>query len=241
MIVNKIKILNTPGTKSITFPLGENFDFYDREDSVLIQEEKIVEEIIGKPLNYELLRFSMKPLNNISKIKYNFYLQIAGVNNWGTSYSALTTTSSIQNNAKGFTKSFFKMDFYNSKDIANQKIYFTIILPTTSGIKMMENGEEVIVPKFELDHVGNKEGYYIYWYEDVNLLGITEMFFKSKFFNAITGKYIGFLNKQKSSGIAVDDDFYYKLKFDYAEKQYLILNNGDSQINEVNWYQYLLF
>ena len=123
MNVNRIKLLNTLVDRNILLPLSENLDMSDRGDSVSIEEEKIVDGIIGKPTNYELCRYSMEPISNSNKTKitYNYNFQIAGVNQWGISYSALTGVedTSQLNSIKGFKKSFFKMDFFDKKDISS--------------------------------------------------------------------------------------------------------------------------
>ena len=240
MDVNKIKILNTPGDKLITFPLGEKWDLYNRDDSISVEEARIVEEIIGKPTNYELVRYSMKPIGLDSKITYNFKFQVAGVNQWGLTYTSQTTVSDVQYLSKSFSKSFFKLDFYDLQDNLRQKIYFTVIFPASSGNRISFQNGFINIPKFELDHVGTQEGYYIYWYEDESLFNLTDMYFKAKFFNGVNGQYVVFLNKQKTSGNAQEIDFYYKVRFDYINKNYLVLDSSDAQINAITWYEYIL-
>ena len=52
MNVNKIKILNSGVERNISIPISQNLDLLNRGDSVDIEKDKIVDNIIGKPTNY---------------------------------------------------------------------------------------------------------------------------------------------------------------------------------------------
>jgi hypothetical protein len=379
MDVNKIKIVSSPGEKSITFPLSENWDLLNRGDSISVEETKIIYGIIGKPLNYELVRYSMRPLplgsefgdgfcqytdasgnlitppgtpfilsltingeniiinfsvvnptlgpqgpnntyvylgysqstglnydlifnlpnpnygpnyaqgwwsiegnfdntsevistnlfdppqgswiqvqtgnitNNLlsdtistpcsqqtnSKLIHNFNFLISE-NTWTTSYPPTFERAEIKYLAKSFFKSFFKLDFYDSIDQLAQKIYFTIILPASSGILGNEDGVDLTIPIFELDHVGTQEGYYIYWYEDKSLFNITEMYFKAKFFNGKLGEFFQFSNVTPNDILPKSinsNNLYYKVVFDYNNFEYIIKDLSDNTITNLNWYQ----
>lgn len=246
MNVNKIKIPNTLGEKNIQVSLSQNLDLLNRGDSVEIEKDKIVDNIIGKPTNYELARYSMAPIGNNTKIIYKMYLVTSQPPNftaeWNTTYlSGLTTfeVSEVEYLAKNFINSFFKLDFYNSKDLLNQKIFFTVILNCTSGIKQDDGGFYINVPIFELDHFGTQEGYYIYWYEDVSITNLTEMYFGCKFFNGKTGQFKGFVNQPNLLGPANNDTFFYKITFDYINKLYKVYDTFGIVTNQINFYQYL--
>jgi len=238
MNVNKIKILNSSTDRQIIVPLSNNWDLSNREDSVNIQKEQIVKEIIGKPINYELARFSMKPLGNVTKIIYKFNFLGFGVNNYLTSYETTFTNDEIEFLSKGFSRSFFKLNFYNKIDKLQQKILFSVILTTPSGQK--EN--EIYTTVFELDHFGIQEGYYLYWYEDESLFNLTELYFDCKFFNAKLGEFFQFINVKKNTlsttGKVPQENFFYKLKFDYTDKTYQVFDLTNTVVNQLNWYIY---
>lgn len=242
MDVNKIKIRQTIGNKEITLPIFSNWDLYAREDSVNIEKDKIVEKIIGKPTNYELCRYTMETVLNESKLIYELNFRKLGSNQWHNSYLSGITTfdkNDIEYLNKSFTKSFFKLDFYDTIDKIKQKIQFSVILNTTSGIKVDENGDLLYIPKFELDHIKIQESYYIYWYEE-NILNITDFYFNCKFFNAKVGEFTTFINK-KTSDIPTDyipqDNFFYKITINYSKKTYKIFDEANNQINFLNWYE----
>jgi len=255
MDVNKIKIINSPGDKSIVLPIGENWDLMNRGDTISIEEAKIVDGVIGKPTNYELVRYSMKPITSGpfpgSKLIHEFYFITQDTPSFAfnTSYTGQTasnfTTAEVQYLAKNFFKSFFKIDFYDKIDQFRQKIYFTIILPAYSGKKVVDGATTLYTPVFELDHVGTQEGYYIYWYEDESLFNINEMYFRVKFFNGKTGQYSVFVNSLDQDLLpnptplksVKDENLYYKVEFDYVNFEYIIKDLNDNVINVLTWYQ----
>jgi hypothetical protein len=69
-----------------------------------------------------------------------------------------------------------------------------------------------------------------------------------KFFNAKIGEFVRFINKPQSSistkfNFKKENNFYYKLIFDYQDKKYSIFNEDDQIIgtveNPINWYEYI--
>lgn len=135
MDVNKIKILNSAQTKEITIPLGMNWDLYDREGAIIQEEVNIVQEVIGEPINYELVRFSRRPLNNaLTNQVYEFYFYSASTLQWVNSYLTNFTENQVLYYSNPFKKSFFKLDLYDTPDPLTQKIYLTIILSTSQSV-----------------------------------------------------------------------------------------------------------
>ena len=61
-----------------------------------------------------------------------------------------------------------KMSKTKSKPAEKKQInYLTAIIPTQQGFKMpailQRTPVEIKMPKFQLDYVGDKEGFFIYW------------------------------------------------------------------------------
>jgi len=345
MDVNKFKILQTPGNKNILVPLGNNEDLLDREGAIIQQEAKIIEDVIGVPINYELARYSNAPDNDgYTQLSYNFYFTDSPSNPALLSYESKFTESQVRYKTKQFRNSFFKLDFYDTPDPKKQKAFFTIILPTiksneinnslcdswvisvnqfgrlsytdccgnivnqtlsfnssTSFCKAIntpatftytetrnelpviynididfdgfENSAayslqslgdcacnslippaasaipNLLEPSFLLDHTALKEGFYIYWYENSEIVENNIFYMSAKFFNASNGKYIKFIiNDQSSYSNSYripNNDFYHRLVFNYGTKTYRLYggqspnNSPLNLINTVRWFEYM--
>jgi len=341
MDVNKIKIVTSDLEKGVVVPLSMNWDFLDRETSLVRQEEEVIKEVIGIPPNYELSRFSNEPTNVDSRqlgYIFNFAPSIEGP--WENSYLSKFTELQVRYRTDAFKKSFFKLDFYNSMDPKTQKNYLSVILQTSQSyveipscaeysiiifqagfgtftytdccgneqvwtrtnvnnnltfcplfnssatyVRDLEgeitsydfvldgdsydidniilsptsqscecssvessagqsNIEPLMRPSILLDYVNNKEGFFIHWFEDRNLLGIDTLYMTAKFFNAATGQYIKFTNSAQidfgSLYRVPNINFYYTVNFNYDDKTYEIVNNQtDVPTNDVFWFEYV--
>jgi hypothetical protein len=103
--------------------------------------------------------------------------------------------------------------------------------------------DDSIVPIFTLDHVGNQEGYYIYWFQDKDLIDVDYLYMTSKFFDAKDGTYTKFTTKSQnnfSDPYQIPNEyFYYRVKFDYGDKVYRILDAiNDIDLSNVSWFEY---
>jgi hypothetical protein len=138
--------------KYINIPIEIKWDFIGQDDAVEKYQEQVVEEIVGFPGDFEILRFAHESYDNGTKtdIKYDFHffaddngqvpsnpstlVTTSNVSNWITSYipEGFLTTE-VYYYIKPFTKSFFKLDFYDTKDTISQTNYFTVIIPVQQG------------------------------------------------------------------------------------------------------------
>jgi hypothetical protein len=341
MDVNKIKIVNSDLEKGIVVPLGMNWDFLDRESSLKKQEEEVVKEVIGIPVNYELSRFSNEPTNfNSRQLGYIFHFSPSVEGPWENSYLSKFTELQVRYRTDAFKKSFFKLDFYNSMDPKTQKNYLSVILQTSQSyveipscseyrliifqagfgtftytdccgneqvwtkqnigdilnfcplfnsnatyVRDLEgeitsydfvldgdtydideinlfttspscecssvessagqsNIEPLVRPSMLLDYFGNKEGFFLHWFEDRNLLNIDTLYMTAKFFNAATGQYVKFTDSAQTDFGNVyrvpNRHFYYTVNFDYDDKTYEIVSNQtDVATNDVFWFEYV--
>ena len=180
MSVNKIKIIRPTTNNYVDIPIEMKWDFAGHDDSILEYQKEMVKEIIGSPNDFEISRFSHNS-NNVGEtdINYEFYFydnvspitaNTINQTNWGISYiNEGFTNEEVYYYTKPFTKSFFKLDFYDTTDEKTQQIYFTIILPVQQGEFMSVNlnvllpNVDIRKPKFKLDYIGDKEGFFIYW------------------------------------------------------------------------------
>ena len=101
----------------------------------------------------------------------------------------------------------------------------------------------IYIPDFVLDHYGDQEGYFIYWYEDESLLNLSELYMKVKFFDGGTGQYTTFTVNPQSSYVnkytIPNDDFYVRVQFFYNQKWYDFFDIlTGNVINVCNWYEY---
>jgi len=273
MSVNKYRIVPNNNEKYLNIPIEMKWDFSGRDDSVDEYQKTILEEIIGTANDFELCRFSHKEYLNIDQrlktninYEFNFYnnsLPITAstvtTSNWGNSYLNLAfTPQDIYFYRKPFTKSFFKLDFYDTPSSVNQNIYFSIILPVQQGefenvnLSSYITNVDIRKPKYKLDFLGDKEGFFIYWLRDRNYIDISEFFMSAKFFNGKTGKFIRMMNRPQITPFTPSlftfnssEYFYYKVKLDYNSKTYEMFSTiNPNQLVGVEetpivWYEYV--
>ena len=244
---------------------------YGQEDSIELYEEDVLEEIIGVAEDFELLRFSHKPYDNDTKtdVKYDFHfysgnptnVTTATNNDWVTSYlpEGFTKTE-VYYFEKPFTKSFFKLDFYDTMDGKSQTNYFTIIIPSYSGsyekIDITANLKNVLVkrPNYNFDYITspgeistNMDGFFYYWLKSRKFIDLDTFYMSVKFFDAKLGVFVRMMTVPQSTladkfVFNNGNYFYNKVVLDYATKTYRIYNYLDSRIgtgSPIKWYEYV--
>jgi hypothetical protein len=154
------------------------------------------------------------------------------------------------------TKSFFKIDFYDTTDDLTQKNYFTIILPTDSVKRetvildpTFSTTADIIIPNFVLDYVFDKEGFFIYWLRDFEILKLSEFYMSIKFFDAKNGNFIRMMTVPQSQLTGMkylfDQDlyFYRKVNLDYNNFTYklydMITGSRVGDGTPLQWYEYV--
>jgi hypothetical protein len=259
--------LQTNGDKYLDIPIELKWSELGQDDSIDEIQERTVEEVIGKPTDFDCARFGNKtyPFTTKSDINYvfNFFDSINGsLSNpasWINSYEQqgfdINETYFITNS---FAKSFFKLDLYDTDDARTQINYLTLIISTNQSTKIevvkpfLPETKPIKIPKFTLDYIGNKESFFIYWLKNTNYLNLTTFYMSAKFFNAKTGEFVRMMNRPQSSistlyNFNQSDYFYYKVKLSYSDYTYEIFDYT-SQNNEIrkgsstapiNWYQYV--
>jgi len=266
MAVNKIKILNPTNDKYVNIPLNLEWDFTGRDNAIEEYEKSVVGDILGRPKDFELSRFSHNKhqKSDNTYILYDFYFY-SGVSsnvtaststNWVNSYLYTNgfTTMELYNYANSFKKSFFKLDFHDSNNESTQTNYFTVIIPTHQGYKTIVNygyylpSIDIKTPKFKLDYIGDKEGFFFYWLRETEFLNITTFYMTAKFFDAKTGTFIKMMNRPQSSilgapfGFKPEDYFYYKIEMDYTNNTYEAYDYTNTRIgttSSIKWYEYI--
>lgn len=353
MDVNKIKITPIETSQDIVVPFDMRWDLLNREDSYLQEESNIIKNVIGQPSNYELVRFSRRPISTNTQQVYQFNFYSASTDTWYNTYFTKLTADDVRFQSNTYRNSFFKLDFYDSTLPQTQRIYLTAILGTyqsdidffaTLGIEppvqpciryrifsflpaeeelftftdccgeeqdwsrdpgetslefcvpfgstglfqyIFEGDEDIssiefvfdgtnydvfnnlgvfvidnvcecdieeeipdntyiiYKPQFTLDHVGNTEGYYLYWYEDPTLLNINEFYMRVKYFDATTGTYTVFTTNPQSNYdpnryTIPNDDFYVRVQLNYPGRVYELVDIVTNNILTTNiWYEYV--
>jgi hypothetical protein len=264
MSVNKVKLERMGGVdQSVIIPIELSWDYDGIDQSIDVYEEDVITQVIGVGRDFEVSRFANEPYtsityNNKTEVNYEFYFHsgtsVTNVNNWQVNY--LTEGFSAQDvfyYNRNFSNSFFKLDFYDSPDEKQQVNYLTAIIPTQQGLKMptvmQRQTVEIKKPKFVLDYVGDKEGFFIYWLKKRNFLNISKFYMTAKFYNAQRGTFIRMINQPQSSipnsqyTFNTLTYFYYILNLDYPKQTYTITTTGGLRLgdpsNPIKWYEYV--
>jgi hypothetical protein len=259
---------------SIQLPIEIQWDFLDRSNAIQAFERDVVTQIIGSPEDFEIVRFAHNdldptiiPANTKTDVNYEFYFYNTGAtnpitgnsspNDWINSYITEGFNSAeIYYYTKPFTNSFFKLDFYDTSDPKTQINYFTIIVPvqqgftTASTISPATAIVQIKYPKFKLDYVGDKEGFFIYWLRSRSFIDIDTFYMTAKFFDAKIGVFVKMMNTPQAalpptSRFNFDGSsyFYNKVVLDYDIKTYQVFDRNNQRIGTENrpikWYEYI--
>lgn len=266
MNASRVKIVKDDTNKYLNIPVNMQWDFMGRDDSISEYEAKAIKEVTGVAADFEVARFSHNVFQNDNtaiNYQFNFYddtLPITGntIGTWGSSY--LNEGFSVQEVyyfSKPFTKSFFKLDFYDTPDESTQQIYLSVILPIQQGltqtavINSLIPPVEIKKPTMILDSIGaDKEGFYIYWLRSRDFIDISQFYMTAKFFNARLGVFKQMTNTRQDLitpnkfQFNNADYFYYKVNLDYDNKTYEVFSTstqlrvGDS-VSPIIWYEYV--
>ena len=258
--------------KYINIPIEIKWGFIGQDDAIEEYQQQVVEEIVGFPGDFEISRFAHDSYDNGTKtdIKYNFYFFADNNGNVPVNPASLVTTSTISNwitsyipegflsteiyyYTKPFTKSFFKLDFYDTKDSISQTNYFTVIIPVQQGytvsgtVSSLLPQVQIKTPSFKLDYVGDKEGFFLYWLRDKEFYsGLNTFYMTAKFFDARLGIFVKMTNTPQSSITSPftfnpEDYFYYKVILDYNTYTYQVFDNQNriGTTSSIKWYEYV--
>ena len=264
--------------KDIIIPVEITFDQEGREQGVEEYESEVLERVINGVDDFEISKFAHAPWdtnNDVTQVHYQFNFfnpntptdfinNPPTITDWLDDYQYATfTDSEIYYFSNSFKGSFFKLDFYDSKTNENQKILFSVVLPTQQGLKepgfigpqFNQTTVQVKKPKYILDYTGqDKEGFFYYWLKNPDYLNQTTFYMSCKFFNAKKGQFIRMMNKPQSTltGAGVynfdkESFFYYKVMFDQTNYEYKVYEEntglrvgvGPLASEAIIWYEYV--
>jgi len=267
MSVNKFKILQDELDKYVNIPVELQWDFAGKDQAIDDYEKTIIKEVVGNAKDFEIVRFSHETTPQLfTDINYEFYFYnnqlpitspLVNVTNWNTSY--LTTGFNVQQiyyYENSFTKSFFKLDFYDTPNETTQKNYFSVIIPTQQGstqigiLSLFVPPVNIKTPIFKLDFVGDKEGFFFYWLRENDYVNINKFFMSAKFFDARFGTFVRMTNRAQPiilpTKFTFDNSkyFYYEVTLNYTNFTYRI-NDILSSLKvgtagqPIKWYEYV--
>jgi hypothetical protein len=263
-----------PNDKQINIPVQLTWDYLGMDMSVDEYESQVITEVIGVGRDFEVSRFSHAPATGTTdntQVNYEFYFYSGGslddITNWRINYiSEGFTPQEIFYFSNDFSNSFFKLDLYDTPDEKKQKNYITIIIPTQQGLKMETQMQRTNVsikkPKFVLDFIGDKEGFFIYWLKGRTFLDIDTFYMTAKFYNAKTGQFTKMITGHGASQTDLTNGpqaylpsigqgkynfdntqyFYYTVKLDYESQTYQIFNTHNQRLGTnipIKWYEYV--
>jgi hypothetical protein len=274
MSVNKVTIVPDGINKQINIPVRLTWDYLGLDMAINEYETQVIKEVVGVGRDFEVSRFAHEPATGTTdntEINYEFYFYSGGsldnITSWNIDYmSEGFTPQDLYYFNNNFSNSFFKLDFYDTPDEKRQTNYLTIIIPTQQGLKMdtqmQRNVVSVKKPKFILDYVGDKEGFFIYWLKKKTFLDIDTFYMTAKFFNAKTGQFTKMMtgrgddpldntngpqsNVNPGTENKYDFDnllyFYYTVKLDYQKQTYQVFNTYGQRLGTnipIKWYEYI--
>jgi hypothetical protein len=267
MSVNNYRILKSTLDQEVVIPVEINWDFLDRSDSIKPFEQQAIFDSINQKKDFEVARFShfgffnpyLNIVNTDINYQFNFVQSAATVSTatWLPSYVQRGfTPTEIYYYQNPFKKSFFKLDLYDSPNNKNQTNYVTIIIPTQEGYTTPTlvgyQTQNIKIPQFKFDFVGDKEGYFIYWLKNRSVMDVEVFYMTAKFFDAKKGVFVKMMNRPQSTIVGnpfnfpQEQYFYYKVILNYDFYKYYIYDiatGSDVLIgwdgNPIKWYEYI--
>ena len=276
MSVNKVTIVPDGANKQINIPVRLTWDYLGLDMAIDEYENQVVTEVVGVGRDFEVSRFAHAPATGTTdntEVNYEFYFYSGGslddISSWNINYmSEGFTPQELYYYNNNFSNSFFKLDFYDTPDEKRQTNYLTVIIPTQQGLKMDTLMNRTVVsvkkPKFILDYVGDKEGFFLYWLKKRTFLDIDTFYMTAKFYNAKTGQFTKMMTGTNEPNSPLDSTygpqayvnrgttdkytfdnllyFYYTVKLDYTKQTYQVFNTFGQRLGTnipIKWYEYV--
>jgi len=274
MTVNNIRFRLNNLDKTLEIPIIQNWDLNGINDSVEIFEQEIIQRIINPIDNFETVRYAHEPwsesINGVTQTStnYEFYFYNAVTdtsitattndNDWVVDYRANgLSTANVLYREPVFNKSFFKLDFYDTKNSSNQQIFLTMIIPVRQGKTTkvpfgVNNIVDIKIPSFSLDYIGDKEAYYIYWLKSTEFIDLTHLYMSAKFYDANVGQFKRMINTcqgffEDKFNFPKEDYFYYRVNLNYNTYKYEVfyedrvhgLSKAGTSNAPIKWFEYV--
>ena len=251
----KIRQLATNTNSTILINSGTKFGLeLGWEDAMQQFEKETLKSIINPALNFETVRYIHSGCTIAteggeiiqSDIWFYFYFFDG---NYPPQYSldyeyvGLSPEDNSQL-LRSDNTSFFRLEFYKVPEgelpsSINRKLVFAKHLPIPLGEKVFYTpiADYVYVPVFTGSNYRNKENMYLYWFQDYSVLDGTSIsgdtfYMSARFFNAIDGSTMSFLNVNKLYTDPIDQeaDIYFKVVIDRSNYTYTIYDSDNNRI-----------
>lgn len=259
MVANNIQVnFRNQVDISIPIPIEQVWDFQGQQQAIETYEVSVLEQILNKDEDFEVTRFEHKIYNSTeTSLNYEFFFWDRNSTPGGeylNSYTPRFEVPQIYYYQKPFTKSFWKLDLYSSPSLRDQQVYITIILPVQQGfleLTKLNNTTDVSIrkPKYSLNYIGDKEGFFIYWLKKRDFINLDEFYMTAKFFDGSTGQFTKMMNRPQNlvsnpTDFPPDEYFYYRVKLDYLSQQFQMFEFPVSVLsgtlsNPIKWYEYV--
>ena len=267
---NKYTFLVPGANQSITIPIEMKWDFLGRDDSIEVYQNEVIDLVAGFPEDFEVIRFAHDSYGQFqeTKLEYEFHfysgvpanVTASTINDWVVSYvSGGFTIPELYTRSLPFKKSFFKLDFYDSKNGAEQQNSFTVILPPNKGnfdiVNLSDYIQNVKInkPSYTLDYIvqpnsmGVREGFFLYWLKSRTFVNLDTFYMSLKFFDAKQGVYVRMMTVPQSSlpnkfNFNSENFFYIKVVLDYDTKTYKLYDFNGIRIGNgtpIKLYEYV--
>lgn len=255
MSVNRYKLTqpktSESKTQSINIPIIQNIGLSGKEDNI---KREFVEYEVNKSINeiidYEKVKLRPIGVNNsnVKNIRYDLNMLYNGGYAIDTYWDDIGFTyEDFLYNKNGFTKSFLRLDFFDSDKTSSQiLLFFITISPKFSLNEYNGDGNPPLPSEYDLgftlgntlnDRNANGEGFNIYYYKDKVIPTINkELFMRASFANAKTGVY----TRMMSSNNPINDiDDLMKSTNNTNEKnnlftKYILSRNSDGYFYEID-------
>ena len=278
---NPLQNANTDIDLALQTPILTTWDLNGVNESIDVFENEIVQKAVNPIDNFETIRYSharwAPQIINVdpkTSTHYNFYFYSATTDSsitatttntaWVTDYRANGFTSrQIYYNDDVFSKSYFKLDFYDSKKSTSQQNLLTIIIPTQQGLTTSavigQNTVAIRKPEYQLNFTGDKEGYFVYWLKSPEFFNpeINTLYMSAKFYDASIGGFKRMMNSPQGTinnkfNFSQEFYFYYTLNLNYDDYTYEVFFNNEpnplkppqlikvgTDYNPIKWYEYV--
>ena len=261
---------------ALQVPILTTWDLNGVNDAIEVFENEIIQQAINPIDNFETIRYSHAPwapqvidVGSKTSTHYDFYFYSATTDSsitatttntaWVSDYRANGFTSrQIYYNEDVFSKSYFKLDFYDSKKSTTQRNLSTIIIPTQQGLTTSaiigQNTVSIRKPEYQLNFIGDKEGYFVYWLKSPEFLNpeVSTLYMSAKFYDANIGGFKRMMNTPQGTlsdkfNFSQEINFYYTLKLNYDDYTYEVFSENElgglikvgTDYNPIKWYEYV--
>lgn len=252
-----MQILNNNQDVDLKLNMDQQFvPNLDWEGSFKEYENQITNQIINPIESFESTKYLHQPYIsgpvNSDNIWYFFYFKDNNnTYNNGLDYSLIGISPQDNSNlVKGTTSSFFRLEFYSTPNIGDQKLLFTKNVNITSGQKVFDLNinDFIYVPVFKSNGIYNNEISNIYWFANEDVYSGLTFYMTARFFNSNDGSITQLLNKNLTTqdtlsnnvrvgtysspinfyendsnyDVTVENDFFYKVTLNRNNMTYII-------------------